>query len=67
MSDQFIWKTVAIILGLSTLVLGIVVPSWSPFSDVSDQALQGTGLDDSSLDFEFFHQSELYITFEGIH
>ena len=58
MSDQFIWKTLAIILGLSTLVLGILVPSWSPFSDVPEQALQGVGLDDSSLDFELFHEPE---------
>ena len=58
MIDQFIWKTLAIILGLSTLVLGILVPSWSPFSDVPEQALQGVGLDDSSLDFELFHEPE---------
>ncbi len=58
MIDQFIWKTLAIILGLSTLVLGIVVPSWFSFFDVSEQTLQEVELDDSSLDFQLFHQSE---------
>ena len=54
MSDQFLWKSLAIILGLSTLFLGIVTPAWSPFPDVLQQNSQGVDLDDKSLDFELF-------------
>ena len=54
MSDQCFWKSLAILLGLSTLFLGIVVPSWSPFPDILQQDYQGVGLDDKSLDFELF-------------
>jgi HEAT repeat protein len=58
MSDRFLWKWLAILLGSSTLFLAVILPSWSPFSDGLQQDLREGGLGDNSLKFELFQGSE---------